>query len=220
MSESPAEALRRERELARRLLADGYAEDHIDQDELDRRLERVEHATSIAELHGLTNELRPAVTETALVPVDREAAQRLPVLFGSVERVGAWRVAARTYVRVIFGSAVLDLRQAILPTGTAEIELEVHVVLGSLEVIVPPGWWIDNRCGAVLAAVEQDEGHVTAEDERRVLRICGRVVLGSLSVFERLPGEGAGQARRRRRGEQKALAQRSPRALRRGREDG
>lgn len=218
MSESPAEALRRERELARKLLADGYAEDHIDQDELDRRLERVEHATSVAELHGLTAELRPQVASTALVPVQGEAAQRLPVLFGSVERVGAWRVAARTFVRVIFGSAVIDLRQAILPAGAAEIELEVKVVFGNLEVIVPPGWTIDNRCGAVLASVEQDEGHVLPDDERRVLRLTGRVVLGSLSVFERLPGERGGQARRRRRREQRALGERSPRALGRGRE--
>lgn len=220
MSESPAEALRRERELARKLLADGYAEDHIDQDELDRRLERVEHAETIAELHGLTAELRPAVVSAALVPVadGREATQRLPVLFGSVERVGAWRVATRTFVRVIFGSAVIDLRQAILPAGVAEIELEVKVVFGNLEVIVPPGWTIDNRCGAVLASVEQDEGHVLPDDERRVLRLTGRVVLGSLSVFERLPGERGGQARRRRRREQKALGERSPRALGRGRE--
>lgn len=216
MSESPAEALRRERELARTLLADGYAEDHIDQDELDRRLERVEHATSIAELQGLTAELRPMVASVALVPVEREAAQRIPVLLGSVERVGAWRVAARTSVRVVLGAVVLDLRQAILPAGVTEIELEVMVVLGSLEVIVPPGWLIDNRCGALLAGVEQDEGHVTAEDERRVLRVSGRVVLGSLSVFERLPGERAGQAKRRRRREQKALGERSPRALGRG----
>jgi len=216
VSESPAEALRRERELARTLLADGYADDHIDQDELDRRLERVEHATSIAELRGLTAELRPEVASTALVPVDHEAAQRIPVLLGSVERVGAWRVATRTQVRVILGSAVLDLRQAILPAGVTELELEVNVVLGSLEIIVPPGWLIDNRCGAVLAAVEQDEGHVTPEDERRVLRVSGRVVLGSLNVYERLPGERAWQAKRRRRREQKALGERSQRALGRG----
>ncbi len=216
MNESPAESLRRERALARTLLADGYADDHIDQDELDRRLERVEHATSIAELQALTAELRPVASSTALVPMTGQPAQQLPVLFGSIERVGAWQVAARTYVRVIFGSAVLDLRQAILPSGATEIEIEVNVVCGSLELIVPPGWLIDNRCGAVLAAVEQDEGHVTAEDERRVLRVSGRVVLGSLSVFERLPGEGAWRARQRRRREQKALGERSQRALGRG----
>ena len=39
-------------------------------------------------------------------------------------------------------------------------------------------------------------------------------------LVQRSVPERAGQARRRRRGEQKALAQRSPRALRRGREDG
>jgi len=57
---------------------------------------------------------------------------------------------------------------------------------------------------------------VTSADERRVLRVTGRVLLGSLSVFERLPGERAGQARRRRRQEQKALGERATRALGRG----
>ncbi len=215
MTESLAVRLQRERELARALLADGYAQDHIDQDELDRRLERVEHASSIEELHGLTAELRP-VASAALVPVRDEPAQRIPVLFGSVERVGSWHVAPRTEASVIFGSTLLDLRQAILPAGVAVIEVAVNVVFGSLEIVVPPGWQIDNRCGAVLSAVEQDDGMVRPEDERRVLRLTGRVVFGSLSVFERLPGERARDARRRRRREQKALGERRMRALGRG----
>ena len=152
MSESPAEALRRERELARRLLADGYAEDHIDQDELDRRLERVEHATSIAELHGLTNELRPAVTETALVPVDREAAQRLPVLFGAVERVGAWRAAA-------LGCAPLDPGEGVLGRYL-EHEGEVGLHRAGVDLADPRGVAVERliREGGEEVAVAEDDG--------------------------------------------------------------
>ena len=67
-----------------------------------------------------------------------------------------------------------------------------------------PGWQVDLRCRAVLASVEQDPSS-TPGRERRVLRVTGRVVLGSVEVHERLPGERMRDARRRQRSEQKAL---------------
>jgi hypothetical protein len=209
MAESPAGMLLREREEARGLLAEGYAQDWIDQTELDRRLERVEDAQTIDELRALTVDVRPVAT-TALVPVAQ--TERIPVLFGSVERRGAWQVTPRTQVRVTFGDVVLDLREAVLPAGITELELEVKVVFGNLEVIVPPGWQIDNRCRAILAAVEQDPSGAPGR-ERTVLRLIGRVVFGNLSIKERLPGEHGREADRRRRDQQKALRERATRAL-------
>ncbi|MBA3545999.1 MAG: hypothetical protein H0T76_05925 [Nannocystis sp.] len=209
MAETPAGMLLRERDEARALLAEGYAQDWIDQAELDRRLELVEYALTITELRTLTTDVRPVET-TALVPVMQ--AERIPVLFGSVERRGAWMVAPRTQVRVTFGDAVLDLREAVLPAGVTELELEVKVAFGNLEVIVPPGWQIDNRCRAILASVEQDPGGAPGR-ERRLLRLTGRVVLGSLSVQERLPGAGEREAGQRRRGPQKPLRAAGSRTL-------
>ena len=89
----------------------------------------------------------------------------------------------------------------------------IEITIESMKVFLNDGQLDVAELNFLLGIALRDGG--INEDERRVLRICGRVVLGSLSVFERLPGERAGQARRRRRGEQKALAQRSPRALRR-----
>ena len=206
MAESLAGQLKREREETRALLADGYAQDHIDQDELERRLELAETAATVEELRALTTELRPI--ETGLVPVRVTEQERIPVTFGALERAGAWEVAPRTRLRVVFGSALLDLREAVLPAG--EVEIEVKVVFGSLELIVPPGWQIDNRCGAILGSVDQDpSGPVSGA--RRVLRLTGRVLFGSLSVYERRPGEGVAGTWRGAR----ALEDR-PRALRRG----
>ncbi len=176
--------LQREREQTRALLAEGYAQDHIDQDELERRLDLTESAGSVEELHALTTELRPI--ETALVPVSSAPPERIPVTFGALERAGAWQVAPRTTLRVLFGSALLDLREAVLPAG--DLEIAVKVVFGSLEIVVPPGWQIDNRCGAILGSVDQ-ETSAAASDSRRVV-LTGRVVFGSLSVYVRRPGEG------------------------------
>ena len=212
MAETPAGMLLRERDEARALLAEGYAQDWIDQAELDRRLESVEYAQTIAELRMLTTDVRPVET-TALVPVAApKLAERIPVLFGSIERRGAWQVAPRTQVRVTFGDAVLDLREAVLPAGVTELELEVKVAFGNLEVIVPPGWQIDNRCRAILASVEQDPGGAPGR-ERRLLRLTGRVVLGSLSVQERRPSAGAREARQRPPGPHKPLRESASRTL-------
>ena len=215
MGESPAEQLLREKERARALLVDGYARDLIDQDVLDERLEGVEQARTVAEVRGLTTELAVPEAETvALVPVSAGKPEKIGVLFGSVERHGAWSVAPRTRVQVWFGSAVLDLRTATLSDGP--IEVEVAVTFGSLDVIVPPGWQIDNRCAAILASVEQQDSHAPPSQAPRVLRLTGRAVLGSVTVIERLPGEGSGDARRRRRRERKALAEAHAKALPRG----
>ena len=62
MAETPAGMLLRERDEARALLAEGYAQDWIDQAELDRRLESVEYAQTITELRALTTDVRPIET--------------------------------------------------------------------------------------------------------------------------------------------------------------
>lgn len=218
MADTPAGLLQREREQARTLLAEAYAQDWIDQGELDDRLEQVERATTITRLHALTQDVRP-VESAALVPVAAPAGPpaKIGALFSSVERGGAWRVPPSSRVRVVFGSATIDLRQAELPPGP--IELAITVWFGSLDIIVPPGWRIDNDCGSILASVEQDDSTRPPGADARVLRLTGRVVFGSVTVRERLPGEGWNAARKRRRDERKALAERAGRALPRGRDD-
>jgi hypothetical protein len=216
--DTPAGLLQREREQARALLAEAYAHDWIDQGELDDRLEQLERATTITQLRALTQDIQP-VEQAALVPATAPAGPpaKIGALFSAVERGGAWRVPSSSRVRVVFGSATIDLRQAELPPGP--IELAVSVWFGSLDIIVPPGWRIDNHCGSVLASVEQDDSTRPPGADARVLRLTGRVVCGSLSVRERLPGEGWNAARKRRRDERKALAERAGRALPRGRDD-
>ncbi|WAS95176.1 DUF1707 SHOCT-like domain-containing protein [Nannocystis punicea] len=213
--DSPAGQLQRAREQARAHLGDGYAQDLIDQDTLDERLEAVERAGTVAEIDALTADLRPAPT-AALVPAEAALAvpatsSRLRALFSSIDRTGAWHVAQRTHVRVVFGNATLDLRQAVLPGGP--IELDLHVVFGNLDLIIPPGWQLDNDCGAILGSVEQLSGPPPPGKAGQILRLRGRVIFGSLTIHERLPGESAWTARKRRKREHKALAQRSARAL-------
>ena len=59
---------------------------------------------------------------------------QLRVVMGSIERRGPWTVPKELAIRVLFGNAELDLRDAVLEPGTTTFT--VHVSMGNLELIV------------------------------------------------------------------------------------
>lgn len=198
---------RREQVIAR--LSDCYASDLIDVDELDRRLDLAHVARTVADLDALIADLAPG-TSTALVPTTSHAiddpsrpdAKRLRVIMGSVERTGPWVVAKSLTTRVLWGSAELDFRDASIGPGVTTIE--VHVVMGSLELILPPWLSIDVDVSSVMGSVEERH-RMSAEPDptRPILRVTGTVWLGSVEISTRLPGETEWDARKRERRERK-----------------
>jgi hypothetical protein len=182
------------RDLVIDRLSSGYAQGLFELEELDRRLTRAHAARNPMELDALVTDLVPA--STALVPV-----QRTRVVFGSLERTGTWAMPQQLTARVVCGNLVLDLREAQLAAEVTTIE--VNVTLGNVEVIVPPGMSVELDASSFLGnAAERVERVTTARGP--VVRIVGRVKLGNLEVETRRVGEGAGDARRRRRAERRA----------------
>src|SRR5690606_15376467 len=138
---------------------------------------------------------------------------QLRVVFAALQRSGTRTPAPRTHPRGVLGSATRAPRQA--GPQPRPIGPEPHRPPGTLRLISPPRWQIENECGAILGSVEQHSGAAPpSAAPRQVLRLTGRVTLASLTIHERLPGEGAWGAHKRRKRERKALAQRSSRALR------
>ncbi|MBL0216298.1 MAG: DUF1707 domain-containing protein [Myxococcales bacterium] len=86
-------------------LSAGFAGDHFEVDELERRLALAHAAESPRELDALVADLVP--TSTALVQ-----ARPLRVVLGSIERRGPWAVPPHLETRVVCGNVVLDLREA------------------------------------------------------------------------------------------------------------
>jgi hypothetical protein len=80
------------------------------------------------------------------------------------------------------------------------------VVLGEVEIIVPPGLLVESDCVVVLGSLELDqiEGGPSDPESPRI-QIRGFVLMGSVSVVERLPGETSRQARKRRKNQHKQL---------------
>ena len=203
-------ALRDRREAAIQQLADSFAADLLTIDQFDERVARAHGATTIAELDALVADLPPpaGAKSTALVPLTVEPAlterpKRFRAWFGSLERHGAWVVPAELSVSPVFGSAVIDFREARFAAQT--ITLDAHVVFGTLEVIVPPQLAVECEGSSIFGSIESHGGTV-ADPERPLLRIIGTALFGTIEVSTRLPGETAGDARKRRRHERKALA--------------
>jgi hypothetical protein len=208
---------RRSQVIAR--LSESYADDLFDIDELDRRLDLAHAARTVAELDALVADLgpiaRPATTTALVKATDdphRLATKTTRVLFSSVERDGRWSVPRELDLRVTFGNAVLDFREASLAAGVTTIDLRVR--FGNLEVILPPGLAIDVDVSAVLGNVEERHRIPPDDDPTRPLvRFIGRVMFGNLELTTRLPGESAGDARKRTRRERKALRAAARKAL-------
>lgn len=173
----------RERVIAQ-LTAD-FAADRFDIDELDRRVALAHSADSDLALDALVTD-----GTLALVPV-----KQMRVVFGASERVGPWHVPSHLAARVVCGSLVLDLREAKLPPGG--VTIDVHVTMGSLEILVPPGVATDVDADPILGNVE--DRSETRGATQYLVRVTGLVRLGNIEIATRLRGESRREARWRRR---------------------
>jgi hypothetical protein len=205
-------ALRDHRDQVIRRLSEGYALDVFDVDELERRLDLAHGAGSIAELDALVADIAPAAPSTALVVAgptaiddpSRADTKKLRVVLSSVERRGRWSVPRQLDLRVLWGNAELDFRDASIGPGVTTIH--VRVFMGNFEVILPPNLGIDVDVSSFAGSVE--ERHRVppdADPARPLIRIVGWVRFGNLEVTTRLPGETARDAYRREKRERKEL---------------
>jgi len=214
---------RREQVIAR--LSEGYAADLFDVDELERRLDLAHGARSVAELDAVVADLAASPAPqaaivlagpTAIEDPARVDAKRLRVIMSSVERRGRWLVPRELDLRVLWGNAELDFREASLGPGITTIH--VRVFMGNFEVVLPPNLAIDVDVSSFAGSVtERHRVPPEIDPARPQIRIVGTVRFGNLEITTRLPGETARDAYRREKREQKQLRETRARALPPGR---
>jgi hypothetical protein len=173
-------------------------------DAFEERVDIAHRAQSAEELVQLTADLSPPsnapvkmTVETALAP---PATGEAIAIFGGVERVGRWPVPRRLRTVAVFGGVVMDLREAQLPAG--RVDVDVRVVFGGLQIIVPPNLAVEVHGSAIFGGFENvDRVPATPDPAAPVIHIHGTAVFGGVSIETRLPGESGRVAHRRRRRE-------------------
>jgi hypothetical protein len=185
-------ALRDRREAVIQKLSDAYAEDLLDDATFEERIALVHQATDVAALDGLVKD----VVSTSLVPVPKQvglvpAKRRMLALFSSVERSGAYALPESLEARAIFGSAVIDLRDAQLEPGVTT--LSVRAIFGNVEIIVPPELAVACDGTAIFASFEHKGQSAFAEAGKPCLRIDGTAIFGNVEVKVR-PRRGKSKA--------------------------
>lgn len=214
---------RRQQVIAR--LSECYASDLLEVEELERRLDLAHAAGTVASLDELVADLVPSpvsapAASTALAPLGpvavddprRAGYKKLRVIMGHVERRSRWTVPRELEVRVMWGNVELDFREASLGRGVTTID--VSVLMGNIEIILPPSLAVDVDVSSFMANVEERHRIPPDDDPSRpLLRITGAVRLGNLEITTRLPGETRGDADRREKRERKQLRTEQRRAL-------
>jgi hypothetical protein len=169
----------RDQAIAR--LQDHYAQNDIDVDDFERRVEVAEDARTTEQLQAALRGL-PTPPSQALVVAERagQLTTSVRALLSSTERKGRWRVPSRVVVRATLGSVELDLVEAQVE---GEVDIEVRATFGSVRIVVPEGLAIEVNGSAVLGNFDHLVQEPASRRDRRRVRVSGRALMGSVEIL-------------------------------------
>jgi hypothetical protein len=193
-----------ERERVIQTLCAHFAHDNLSTQELELRFEHAYKAGTSAELRALVAglpalppDVAPQAPLYGVAPAGRPDPEekRHLVVMSNVRKKGQWTPARRNKVTCLMGSAKFDLREALVLNG--ETHFELNVIMGEVELIVPPGLRVE--CDGFAFMGEFDDAHSEglAPATAPVIRVTGSVIMGAARIKTRLPGESALAAWRR-----------------------
>ena len=214
--EGPEPGIEARREAAVERLMEHFANDDLEVEEFERRLDVANRCDTAAELDRLLADLpearTPAVRQadasvdirpTEMVRGDRVRDRSLIMsVMGGTDRKGRWIPARRSNVIALMGGVALDFREAMMAPGVTEVW--IFTMWGGVEIIVPPGLPVEVDGLAILGGFDFDSNEpVDRTPDEPLLRIRGMAVMGGVEVTVRRVGESARDARRRRKLERK-----------------
>ena len=183
-------SLDREREKVIELLSRHFAHDNLTLDELERRMGLVYQAGTIQSLRELTRDLpEPEVAAPArsAAPVPQAflpESGRIVSVMAQTKRKGVWQPPRDLDVWCVMSETLLDLTQAQLAPGVTEIEM--HTLMASVKVIVPPGVRVVCQPSAFMSTVDDEtDNPPPVGSGAPVIRISGPVIMTELKISVR-----------------------------------
>lgn len=167
-----------DRNQAVELLRHHTAEGLLTLDEFSDRVGEVFDAKTRGELSLALRELPAHAVE---VPEEqrRPVSHRTVVaIMSGTKRSGRWRPSEKTTAFAFMGGVELDLREAEIEGPV--IEIEAIAIMGSVEVIVPPGVHVDMDGFALMGSVESHIQPAPARPGMPIVRIRGFALMGAV----------------------------------------
>jgi hypothetical protein len=207
MADAPVPSLSRARELKINELSTHFANDDLSLEDLERRIEQVYKAASVAELETITADLKSAATVAAdlvrakrvkgkgNVPMGLDLAltklevpnARLVSLMSSTRRVGRWTVPRELNVMAIMSDTKLDLTHAIMTANAVDIEL--RAVMASLRIIVAPGMRVVVDTNSFMSNIHsraaEAAGDTAASENAPTIRLTGFALMSDVKIVVR-----------------------------------
>jgi len=198
-SSLPVPSLSRAREEKISELSTHFANDDLSLEDLERRIERVYKAASVAELEEITADLRRAVTSNAPVPVGKSsrmkvsgtkyelASARLLSLMSSTRRVGRWAVPQKLDLVAIMSDTKIDFTHAAMPGGTVNVHM--RAIMASCKLVVPPNVRVVNETHSVMSNVRSRADELSPEGVstpgEAVIRLTGVAFMSDVRIVVR-----------------------------------
>ena len=162
-----------DRDIALALLREAAVDGRLTIEDLAARAELVHAARTRDDVAAATAGLAPAATV-------EQAEQRHRAVLGSVVRDGRWTLAPRNRFAAVLGTVRLDLRDAVLPGPT--VEIDAVPIIGTVEILVPEGVHVEVTGGGLLSS-QQLRLPGPAPAGAPVVRIRAGGALGTLRVL-------------------------------------
>ena len=134
-----------ERERGVALLRDAVVSGRLTLEEFSERVGRAQVARTDRDLAELTVDLPAHAPLPAVITPQKHRA-----LCSKLVRRGSWEIPERSSWRALFGTIVLDLREARL--SGPEVELDIYNLFGTVTVLVPTGVQLDVDGGGAFAS--------------------------------------------------------------------
>ena len=199
-SSVPVPSLSRAREEKISELSTHFANDDLSLEDLERRIERVYKAASVAELEDITADLRRATTSNAPLPVGKSsskkvagrkyelASARLLSLMSSTRRVGRWAVPQRLDVVAIMSDTKIDFTHAAMPGGM--VDVHIRAIMASCKLVVPPNVRVINETHSVMSNVRSRADELLADGssptgDAPVIRLTGFALMSDVRIVVR-----------------------------------